>query len=122
MTPEKAKEFFLYLKKAQKLAYVAMKREKNIWQRRRPFIDYGGVVCTFNHERFFANWSYPSGHTVRAYTIALILSEMYPSRREILLKQAYEFAESRIICGMHWKSDIKGGEEFAYKIVGKIIR
>ena len=50
--------------------------------------------------------SYPSGHTIRAWSAALILSEVNPDAAEALFKRAVESGESRVIAGCHWQSDI----------------
>ena len=116
LTDADRRELKRRLEKAQALARSAMSREKDIWRRRRPFIDYGGRTCVVNYKRFVTSWSYPSGHTVRGYTIALILGGMFPDKEKKLLEQAHEFAESRVICGMHWVSDVRAGEQFARKL------
>ena len=50
--------------------------------------------------------SYPSGHTIRAWSAALILSEVNPAAAEALFKRAHESGESRVIAGCHWQSDV----------------
>ena len=50
--------------------------------------------------------SYPSGHTIRAWSTALILSEVNPDAAEALFKRAVESGESRVIAGCHWQSDV----------------
>jgi len=50
--------------------------------------------------------SYPSGHTIRAWSAALILAEVNPAAAEALFKRAIETGESRVIAGCHWQSDV----------------
>ena len=50
--------------------------------------------------------SYPSGHTIRAWSAALILSEVNPAAAEALFHRAEESGESRVIAGCHWQSDV----------------
>lgn len=53
--------------------------------------------------------SYPSGHSSYAYTVALVLSEMVPERRAALMARADDYARQRMICGVHFSSDIAAG-------------
>ena len=53
--------------------------------------------------------SYPSGHASYGYAMAYLLSEMVPERREALLRRADEFARQRMVCGVHFRSDIEAG-------------
>ena len=50
--------------------------------------------------------SYPSGHTIRAWSAALILAEVNPNAAEALFHRAVESGESRVIAGAHWQSDV----------------
>lgn len=50
--------------------------------------------------------SYPSGHSAYGWTTALILAQVAPDRAPEILARASEYAESRLICGMHFPSDI----------------
>ena len=52
------------------------------------------------------NGSFPSGHTLRGWTMALLLTEINPAVANELLKKGYEYGQSRIISGYHWQSDI----------------
>ena len=49
--------------------------------------------------------SYPSGHTLRGWAMALLLSEINPDAQNEILKKGYEWGESRVIAGYHWQSD-----------------
>ena len=50
--------------------------------------------------------SYPSGHTIRAWSAALVLSEINPKAAEALFARAFVSGESRVIAGCHWQSDV----------------
>ena len=50
--------------------------------------------------------SYPSGHTIRAWSAALVLSEINPDAAEALFARAFVSGESRVIAGCHWQSDV----------------
>jgi acid phosphatase (class A) len=53
--------------------------------------------------------SYPSGHATYGYLMAYLLSDMVPERRAQLLERAREFARQRMLCGVHFPSDIEAG-------------
>jgi len=64
--------------------------------------------------------SYPSGHTIQAYVVALYLSEQFPELEEELLKIAEIISQSRIDRGVHFPSDIDYGREVAYYLYDQI--
>ena len=55
------------------------------------------------------NPSYPSGHATVGYYMGVILAAMVPEQRAAIFARAQEFAESRLICGVHYRSDIEAG-------------
>jgi len=52
--------------------------------------------------------SFPSGHTMTAFPIALVIS-YFPSLEGVLLFLALNIAVSRIVLGMHFLSDVLAG-------------
>ena len=54
-------------------------------------------------------FSFPSGHTITAFAVALSLSLFYPSLAIGLLFCAVSVAASRILLGMHFLSDVLAG-------------
>jgi acid phosphatase (class A) len=40
---------------------------------------------------------------------ALILAEIVPDRAERIFERGIAFGESRMICGVHWQSDVNAG-------------
>ena len=53
--------------------------------------------------------SYPSGHATYGYVMAYLLRDMVPERRTQLLARADEFARQRMVCGVHFTSDLEAG-------------
>ena len=53
--------------------------------------------------------SYPSGHATRSRMAAIVLAAMLPERRDALFARAVDYAESRVIAGLHFRSDILAG-------------
>jgi undecaprenyl-diphosphatase len=54
-------------------------------------------------------FSFPSGHTITAFAVALSLSAFYPGLTIGLLFCAVSIALSRILLGMHFLSDVLAG-------------
>jgi undecaprenyl-diphosphatase len=54
-------------------------------------------------------FSFPSGHTITAFAMALALSAFYPVMLLGLLFCAFSVALSRILLGMHFLSDVLAG-------------
>lgn len=54
-------------------------------------------------------FSFPSGHTITAFAVALSLSHFYPALEAGLLFCAVSVAASRILLGMHFLSDVIAG-------------
>lgn len=61
--------------------------------------------------------SYPSGHSSYGWATALILARLAPDRADALFARASEYAESRLICGMHFPSDLTAGKIIATAVV-----
>ena len=54
-------------------------------------------------------FSFPSGHTITAFAVAVSLSRFYPDLAVGLLFCAASIAASRIVLGMHFLSDVLAG-------------
>ncbi|QDH17240.1 acid phosphatase [Swingsia samuiensis] len=81
---------------------------KHYWHRARPFVGTDLPVCTSKEGLGFHS-SYPSGHTTAGYGMALVLAHIYPERAAEILQRGRIFGESRIVCGVHWKTDVEAG-------------
>src|ERR1700756_3948357 len=54
-------------------------------------------------------FSFPSGHTMTAFSVALVVSYFYPHLEAPLFFLALSIAVSRIVLGMHFLSDVLAG-------------
>ena len=54
-------------------------------------------------------FSFPSGHTITAFSVAVSLATFYPAMLFGLLFCAFSVALSRILLGMHFLSDVLAG-------------
>ncbi|MCJ2068441.1 phosphatase PAP2 family protein, partial [Methylobacterium sp. J-030] len=60
------------------------------------------------------NASFPSGHTTLAYTHSLVLAMLVPQQYQSMLLRASDYAESRIVLGVHYPLDIIAGRTLAF--------
>ncbi len=61
--------------------------------------------------------TFPSGHTLWAYTNAYLFSEIIPEKREAFLNRAEEVAWSREIMGIHFPSDNEASRVIAWYVL-----
>ncbi|MFT4099791.1 MAG: phosphatase PAP2 family protein [Burkholderiaceae bacterium] len=91
-------------------AGLATYKAKDHYQRQRPFVVHKAATCTPDEEAMLAkDGSYPSGHSAIGWAWALVLTQVAPERTDALLQRGRAFAQSRGVCGVHWKSDIENG-------------
>jgi acid phosphatase (class A) len=94
---------------------------KNKYQRARPFTVNGSAMCTPTDEAFLReNGSYPSGHSAVGWGWALILTEIAPERADAILARGRSFGDSRVVCNVHWLSDVEEGRVIASATVAKL--
>ena len=84
---------------------------KEHYMRVRPFVVFGHHTCqsVSDEEELRKNGSYPSGHTTFGTLTALVLAQVRPDRAQELAKRAWDYGQSRVICGAHWQSDVNAG-------------
>ena len=56
--------------------------------------------------------SYPSGHSTLAFSMGVVLAQLMPAKSQAILARASQFAERRLVCGVHYRSDIVAGQQF----------
>lgn len=94
---------------------------KSHYQRQRPFVVNDEPICTPNEKEFLkTNGSYPSGHTAIGWAWALILSEVAPDRANAILYRGRAYGESRIVCNVHWYSDVVAGRMMGAATVARL--
>ena len=80
---------------------------KETYMRKRPYVRMNETTPVPQEEEELRNsGSYPSGHAIRGWGMALLLAEINPAAQDALLKLGYEWGESRVILGYHWQTDI----------------
>ena len=88
-------------------ANFACDSAKITYMRPRPYMYFNEPTLVPEDEEVLRhNGSYPSGHTTLGWTTALILCEINPAAQDALLKEGFEYGQSRVIAGFHWQSDV----------------
>ena len=82
-------------------------RPKAHFMRKRPFDRFQEhMYTTWEEDELRGEGSYPSGHTIRGWSAALLLAEINPDAANDLFDRGWEYGESRVIVGAHWQSDV----------------
>ncbi len=102
-------------------ASAATRAAKNRYQRPRPFMVNGQPTCTPDDEPHLrGSGSYPSGHTAIGWAWALILSEIAPGQATALLERGRNYGHSRLVCNVHWYSDVQQGQALGAATVARL--
>lgn len=64
--------------------------------------------------------SYPSGHAVVSWAAALVMMEAAPANASEIVKRGVDYGESRVVCGVHFPSDIDAGRILGAAVVDKL--
>ena len=89
------------------------KEPKAHYQRLRPFERYDETMPSHEENVLRGEGSFPSGHSLRGWTLTLLLAQIAPERAAEIYRRGHEFCESRVIVGAHWQSDVDAGRTFA---------
>ena len=110
VTEEDPPHLYLLMRRTSFDASLSTRAAKGHYQRIRPFVANKGPMCTPDQEEsLMESGSYPSGHTTLGWMWALILAEIAPERVNTILSQGLAFGESRVVCNVHWESDVVEG-------------
>jgi acid phosphatase (class A) len=95
---------------------------KKHYGRPRPFVADPTLPMLLPEQRLQleASYSYPSGHSTYGWTMALLLAELLPERAEAILRRGREYGESRIVCGVHYPSDVEAGRLLGAGLVARL--
>lgn len=94
----------------------SVKRESNtvshtakLWfDRKRPYeFDASLNVCSQHRGK---NATYPSGHTTVGFAMGSILARLIPDSATKIMARADDYGRSRMICGVHYRSDVAAGQ------------
>lgn len=90
-------------------AAIGSSRAKATFRRERPFVGNFQPICVERDAELSSSPSFPSGHATLSWAIGLVLAELIPERATEVLARARAYGESRVVCGVHFVSDIEAG-------------
>jgi acid phosphatase (class A) len=79
---------------------------KAFYHRQRPFERFNDSMPSHEEDGLRGEGSYPSGHSLRGWTISLLLAQIAPERAEKIFSRGWDYCNSRVIVGAHWQSDV----------------
>lgn len=90
-------------------------------RRARPFLSDSEITpCIPDDERLRASFSYPSGHAALGWGWALVLAELVPSRADAIIERGRDFTWSRVVCGVHYPSDVEAGRTVGAAAIARL--
>jgi acid phosphatase (class A) len=93
---------------------------KDHFNRTRPPIGDDRPICVKREDWMKTNASYPSGHAMTGWAWGLILSELAPRRASELMEAGGAIGDSRVICGVHYQSDVEAGRKLGAAMVARL--
>ncbi|MFC5564046.1 acid phosphatase [Methylobacterium aerolatum] len=79
------------------------------YRRLRPFVGNEAPICVQRTQTLTDSFSYPSGHATQGWAYALIMAALVPEKTTDILARGRTYGESRIVCGVHYPSDVMAG-------------
>jgi len=91
----------------------ATRAPKLHYRRLRPFVGNDAEICVVRTSELGNAFSFPSSHATQAWTYASIMATLMPEKATQFFVRARSYGESRVVCGLHWWSDIEAGRTAA---------
>lgn len=114
ISAEKTPAIHKVVKRAVETIRLSATKPKATYMRTRPYAYFNEpTLVPEEEEELRTNGSYPSGHTVRGWGMAMLLCEINPAAQDELYKLGYEWGQSRVIAGYHWQSDVDASRMLA---------
>jgi acid phosphatase (class A) len=119
MSRERFVHLYNLLDRVAETSQIANDRAKEYWNTKRPYLLDKRVKALIEAH---SNPAYPSGHTCGSFTTAHVMGLILPQKRDEFYARAQKIAWHRVIVGMHFPSDVKGGKEMALLVIGGLLQ
>ena len=113
LQPGKVPKTEAFFQRLQKDAAAAADAAKDYWKRPRPFT----VDPTLASGKLEKSFGYPSGHSTEATVLALVLTDLFPAKREGIMAVGRDIGWHRLWIARHYPTDIYAGRVLAQAIV-----
>ena len=110
ISKEDTPQLYRLLRRSATDAGLSTYAAKKHYQKDRPFMINKSPSCVPAKEAYLrTSGSYPSGHAAIGWLWGQIFSEISPEHSNKTLSRGWEMGESRLICNVHWQSDVDAG-------------
>jgi acid phosphatase (class A) len=86
---------------------------KDFYKRPRPYVTDPSLI----NGKLEKSFSYPSGHSTESMTLALVLADLFPDKRDAIIAKARSIGWHRVQTARHYMTDIYAGRVLAQAIV-----
>jgi len=121
ISAEATPTLYVLLRRTLADAGLSTSAAKKQYNRPRPFLANRQPTCSPGDEAFLAkDGAYPSGHAALGWAWALILTQISPENADALLARGLAFGQSRVVCNVHWQSDVAEGRLMGAAAVARL--
>ncbi len=99
----------------------ATREAKRRYRRLRPFVGNDAPICVVRSPELADSYSYPSGHASQGWAYGLIMANLMPEKATQFLVRSRLYGESRVVCGVHWLSDVVAARTGASALVAVLL-
>jgi acid phosphatase (class A) len=118
--PEKLRPCEKFFTRPRQEEKAASDAAKDMFCRTRPFNTPGNDLHPVEKAIPNDSFSYPSGHSAYGATMGLILVEMLPEKRAEIYRRIADYGRSRMIAGVHFRSDVEAGKMIGAAVVASL--
>ncbi len=95
---------------------------KNYFKRSRPYVTDPTISLCVAAESGGERQSYPSGHATMAYSMGVVLAHLIEPQAVAIMARTQLYAENRIRCGVHHRSDIVAGQVLGTLVATQLLQ